>query len=109
MEAALALGHIGSEAKEAVPALIKTLGDPEVGVQEFAIASLGPEAKEAVPALIKVLGDRWQAVRWRAAYALGDIGPEAKQAIPELERVAEEDPDGLVRQNAHDALEKIRK
>jgi hypothetical protein len=53
--AASALGGIGPEAKEAVPALITTLKDQNVDVRRYAasvLGEIGPPAKEAVPALI---------------------------------------------------------
>jgi HEAT repeat protein len=107
-----ALGAIGREAKETVPALIKTLAGPDANVRQGAaraLGQIGPKAKDAVPELIRLLGDPDAGVRRGAATALGQIGPESKLAIPELERLAEKDPDESVRQNAHDALEKIRK
>jgi HEAT repeat protein len=90
-EAAYQLSKIGPDAKEAVPALIKALEDPEQQVWFGAVTALsliGPEAKEAVPALIKGLDNRGRGRRdsalqvwYRSAFALGKIGPAA---IPEL-------------------------
>jgi hypothetical protein len=48
-------------------------------------------------------------VRSLAAHHLGNMGAKAEAAIPELERLAKEDPDPKVRENAAAALEKIRK
>jgi HEAT repeat protein len=42
-----------------------------------ALAKLGPGAKDAVPALMKALDDPEEDVRRRIPYALGRIGPAA--------------------------------
>ena len=39
-----------------------------------ALGEIGPEAKEAVPALVAVLKDEDKDVRYAAAWALGQIG-----------------------------------
>jgi HEAT repeat protein len=111
MDATAALGDIGPEAKAAIPALIKALGDQDVHVRILAantLGDIGSEANEAVPALIKAPGDPEVLVRRHTAGALSRIGPEAKEALPELERLAEKDPDQSVRQSASEALKKIR-
>jgi len=55
-----------------------------------AIGALGPEAKDAVPALIDLLGNTANVSREKAARALGQIGPGAKAAIPALVELAKE-------------------
>lgn len=57
----------------------------------MAIAAIGPEAKAAVPALEKLLGDEAAApeARFTAAYALGRIGPAAAAAEPLVRKLAE--------------------
>jgi HEAT repeat protein len=57
----------------------------------MAIAAIGPEAKGAVPALEKLLGDEAAPAeaRFTAAYALGSIGPEAAAAEPLLRKLAD--------------------
>jgi HEAT repeat protein len=59
----------------------------------MAIAALGAEAKGAVPALEKLLGDESAPAEARltAAYALGRIGPAAVAAEPLLRRLADAD------------------
>lgn len=61
----------------------------------FAIAAIGPEAKAAVPALEKLLGEESAdaSVRYTVAYALGKIGPAAAAAEPLLRRLVESDDD----------------
>ncbi len=49
-----------------------------------ALGNIGPDAKEAVPALIKALENDESDVRKAAAEALGNIGPDAKEAISAL-------------------------
>jgi HEAT repeat protein len=57
----------------------------------MAIAAIGGEAKGAVPALKKLLGDEAAPAeaRFTAAYALGSIGPEAAAAEPLLRKLAD--------------------
>lgn len=47
-------------------------------------------------------------IRGVAAYNLGNMGAKAADAIPELERIARDDPNPKVRENAQQAVEKIR-
>jgi len=52
------LDSLGADAKEAVPALIAVLKDPEDHYRNWAVttlATIGPAAKEAIPALNKLL------------------------------------------------------
>ena len=61
------------------------------------IHRLGPQAKDAVPALILELSDPDPAYRQEVEYALAAIGPESKAATPELLKHmtdAKEDPKG---------------
>ena len=53
--AALQLGQFGPAAKDALPALIKALGDSDKQVWSYAVgalAGLGPDAQDAIPALL---------------------------------------------------------
>lgn len=47
-------------------------------------------------------------VRGLSAFHLGNLGAAAVTAVPELERLAKHDANEKVRENAADALEKIR-
>jgi HEAT repeat protein len=111
-EAAYALALLGSEAKDALPALIKALDDPDKQVWSnavTAVANIGPEAEAAIPTLIDALNsrrsrggrerDRRQALL-RSAYALTRIGPAA---VPPLIAALDAD-DGAARQGAAKAL-----
>jgi HEAT repeat protein len=84
--AAVTLGEIGSEAKDAVPALIQLLQDQDAegfvrANAALALREIGPEAKDAVPALIQALQDQNKDVRKDAARALGNIGKDAMPAL----------------------------
>lgn len=50
----------------------------------IALGKLGPEAKAAIGDLSKCLADGDRQVRLEACIALGKLGPEAKAAIPDL-------------------------
>jgi hypothetical protein len=47
-------------------------------------------------------------IRGLSAFHLGNMGARAAEAIPELEKLAQDDAHGKVRDNAREALEKIR-
>lgn len=109
ISAAVALGQIGPEAKEAVPSLIKALDDSDPGMRyraAEALGKIGSEAKEAVPALLKALGDNEPEVCMVANSAIAKIVPEVKEAAPALIK-ALGDSDIRVRHGAINALGKI--
>jgi hypothetical protein len=108
--AACALGKIGPEAHEAVPALIEALEDPYAEVRDAsacALGAIGPAAHRAVLALISSLRDQDAQVCRSAAAALGGIGPDAAGAVPALVETLS-DKNQLVRAAAAYALEPIR-
>ncbi len=79
-----------------------------------ALGVLGPDAADAVPALTEALkffnvkdaqGAAW--VRYEAIMALGEIGPAAKSAIPDIEKAIPLLPDG-VEGNAKMMLQKLQ-
>ncbi len=47
-------------------------------------------------------------IRGLAAFNLGNMGSKAVEAVPALEKLAKDDPNPKVRENASEALEKIR-
>jgi serine/threonine protein kinase/HEAT repeat protein/Tfp pilus assembly protein PilZ len=85
--AAVALGHLGPAAKDAVAALRAALKNSMSGIRDWAAAALGgigPEAREAIPDLVGALKDESRFVRAAAAAALGAMGPSAKDVVPDL-------------------------
>src|SRR5262245_41109967 len=107
--AADALGQIGSDAKEAMPALIAALKDQDANVRRYAahaLGQIGPDTKDTVPALIAALKDQDKWVRTTAVCALGKIRPDAKDAVLAL-ITALKDRDVPVRQSAANALGRI--
>jgi HEAT repeat protein len=108
-QGALGLSRLGSEAKDAVPALLNTLTRPNALVREHAALALGRiGSPEALPGLIRALRDPEWTVRRHAALALGRIGaatPAVRQALEELQG----DQEPLVRQAAEEALRQFAK
>ncbi len=97
--AAWALEQIGSQAREAVPALVRALHSPlhnsdAVRACSSALTSVDPEGKEAIPLLIKELASMKQPLddsdrgeRTCVIRALALYGPKAKAAIPTLREI----------------------
>ncbi len=91
---------------EAVPVLIETCRDPELGGQAvWALGLFGREGKDAVPVLANHV--RHGPYRRIAAEALGKIGPAARAAVPALLEMLK-DPDPHARADATAALRQIR-
>ena len=105
--AAGALGKLGPEASEAIPALTRALADPEAYVRQEVAKALGEIGPEAVPALILALKDESGGVREAAVKALGAIGPEAEEAVPALIRIMEQAEHDYQRRYPADALKAI--
>ncbi len=84
------LGHIGPDAKQAVPALTAIAADdqsiPARCEALMALGAIGPAAAEAVPAAIAALGGTREDICHAACYALGQIGPAAMAAEPSLQK-----------------------
>jgi HEAT repeat protein len=79
LEAAVALGRYGKQAKGAVQALAGVLTDKDAKVKEASATTLGrigPDAKPAVEDLIGLLKDAEPAVRKAAAFAIGRAEPD---------------------------------
>jgi hypothetical protein len=91
-DAASALGEIGTPAADAVPDLVRLVGeDTDDGVRRAAAEALGrlgatPQAAEAVAGLVAMLWSDNGEARANAAQALGALGAVARPAVPELVR-----------------------
>ncbi len=87
-QAIYALGAIGPEAPEAVPALATImLEDPDREARHqaaFALSKMDPASREAVPALAQALADEEPFVRVNAAIALFRLRGESRPAVPAL-------------------------
>lgn len=112
--AARTLGFLGTAGKDAVPALLVALKEPDPIVRAEAAEALGRiyyfvEVDRVMPALIDALEDSDERVRQEAAEAFGRIGgPRASAALPAL-RKALQDSDRDVRSEAKEAIERIER
>jgi HEAT repeat protein len=81
----MALGRVSPPARQALPALVQALQDPDRDVRRAAgqaLERIGPDAEQAVPALIKVmLGGDAEPVRQAAIKALVRADPQARPAV----------------------------
>lgn len=71
-----ALGNVGPEVPEIIPAMTKALTDSNADIRSqatLALLKFGPAAKEAVPALIEAQADKDENVRRLVAQALKRI------------------------------------
>jgi len=105
-----AVGKIGPEAKDAIPALIETIRQTRNHDKKillgcnYALLAMG---KEIVPYMISLLKDDEWEMRRGAAWILGEVGPEAKDAVPALtEALNDSNPE--VRTRAAEALKKVK-
>jgi HEAT repeat protein len=74
-----------------------------------ALGTIGPDAAEAVPALATILTDDPDAgARQQAGLALVKMAPVSGAAVPALARALDEDDDPAVRMNAALALSRLR-
>jgi HEAT repeat protein len=74
-----------------------------------AVGQIGPEAREALPALIEIVKDETEhrGIRILAVKALGHMGPQAKTAIPALMSLSVEQ-DKLFKRAVQKALSDIQ-
>jgi HEAT repeat protein len=107
-EAAGALAKIGSPAVPALIELLKQGDISQRQGAAWALGEMGSQAKDAVPLLIKALTSSKDMYYQQAMInALGKIGPPARAAIPALTS-ALNDPDVQTRAMAKSALEHIQ-
>jgi HEAT repeat protein len=94
----------GMKATDAIPPLVRALGDPHQGVRWKAAEALGRMGVDALPAVAAALESPDADVRWRAAVVLGDIGGAgATKALI----LALRDDDRYVRSRAEQALGRL--
>jgi HEAT repeat protein len=120
LAAAVVLGRLGSDAKEAIPTLVTLLGKGalttqlsdgtawglrKVNVATETLVQIGPAS---IPLLVKLLKETEPSQRSAAAEALGQFGPAAREAIPAL-REALKDAHPTVRVAAAAALRKVQR
>ncbi|MDB6068278.1 MAG: repeat-containing protein [Pedosphaera sp.] len=81
------IGGVGSEARKALPALIRGVSDTNLDkcmFSVFALEQIHADPQLMVPALINCLTNRNGSIRSLVAATLGRMGPEARPAIPAL-------------------------
>ena len=95
-----------SEAKQALPMLVKLLDDPEVrAVALRALANLGPKASPAIPKLGELLDSDDAFIRVGATYVLTRIGPDATEMLIK----SKNDPHYSIASLAGEALDSWKK
>jgi hypothetical protein len=101
-KAVFALGAIGPDAGEAVPALAAILTDDAEretrSEAALALAKKSPASRPAVPALARALSDSEPLVRMNAAIALFRLKADARPAVPALIKALQ---DGANKTNAY--------
>jgi HEAT repeat protein len=87
-KAIFALGVVGSDSEDTVPALAAIMVDDAdftLRIEaSLALSKLGKRSRPAVPALARALEDESPLVRMNAARTLLSLGGEAREAIPAL-------------------------
>ena len=92
LNAAYALGEIGTPLDTILPALISTLTDPEWNVRRLVVRALVTIGTPALDSLIQALNSEDPDLRRMAERALSDIGtPEARRAIADAKRQSSAD------------------
>lgn len=102
-----ALGRLGAEAADAVPALVGLFRDD--ALRQDAVLALGKVGRPAVGELTKALDEVNEDARKAAVTTLGHIGAPAQAALPRLTEVAKGDASTKVREAATLAVSRIRR
>ena len=84
LKAAKNLGRLGWLAREALPALIRTLEDADPKVRESSAQAIGLMGPDALPTLILMLAHKDKYVRRKSVWAMGKLGPLAIPALGHL-------------------------
>lgn len=84
LRAAKDLGRLGCLAREALPALVGTLGDDDAKVREAVAQAVGAMGADALPSLRRMLLHDDKYVRRHAVWALGRLGTAARAALGDL-------------------------
>ena len=74
----------------------------------IALGNMGADAAQAVPALARMLNDKNDDIRVTVCQVLGKIGPGAAPALKALEKAKRNDPDDRVKAAAAEAMDKIK-
>ncbi len=105
-----ALGHVGSEARSAMPAMLVALHDVNSDVRCAAadcLGQLGAVTRSMVQALVQSLSDPHAEVRRYAATTLGRFGQQSREAMTALKVASISDTFVKVRTAAQTALQRI--
>jgi HEAT repeat protein len=104
-----AIGEIGLPAYRAIPALRKTIKDPQVGIRcasVCALYGLGPAATSAIPDLLVALEDSDRFIRAQTARALARIAPGRIELVEAIAALLA-DPEANVRGDVAWALSEV--
>ncbi len=105
-QSAQALGRLGSAAVPALVEALADK-DACVWALK-ALASIGGNAKDAVAAVVKTLGSDNADIRCEAIWVLAGLGADAQSGVPALEKIAKEDVSPVNRSRATAALVAIK-
>ena len=104
--AARSLGIIGPPAREAVPALLVSLRNPDEGFAWEAAGALGRIGEPALPGLLEAMRAPMASTRRAAAYALGGIRSRPDEVVPVL-IAGLQDPDAALVSTAFASLGRL--
>jgi HEAT repeat protein len=110
-QAIIALGAIGSDASEAVPALATILTDDEDAEARhqasLALLKMVPASRAAVPALAEALADKQLIVRMNVALTLARLRTESRPAIPALIKAVKDKKNAAMVHRFHSTIQEV--